>query len=457
MQAFNRFVDHKQATTLLQQVLSDFSEGSLQITDCKIIHAHYHTSAKDWHKSRLSICYQLHGIDTARQIRWTQLLYGRAWLNGGSMADFMQARKAIMVTPSVGPPLLHIPKHDITLWGFPNDPQLPHLPLVVDPEKVKPYLVAGQVLPVVWAANPSSIQVTAEILHYYPEERCTLRYDLRNRANEQSEGITLIGKTFADQSGEQIYRRLHEAWQQSISQPGRFRVAQPLAYVAEIKTIWMRHAAGTPLLKKINTTNAEQLLSAVARGLVDLQRSRFSDTKALTVDEQMAELQRKMQKLSAALPELADALQSMSASLRHDAHSFGQSTVQLMHGDFHIRQLLVEQNEIIFLDFDEFALGDPLQDVANFIVDLHYEGFALPFVHAMTRLSIEAYAREADWPVPTERLQWHIRYQFLTRAYRFYRQHRLSLSEDVQQALSFAQELRNIDVFSAGLQDTSML
>jgi thiamine kinase-like enzyme len=440
MQTFDRFVDVEQIKVIFQQALPECRENALVITHCTILHAHYHTSTKHHHKAQLGICYQLDGIHAVWQTAWTQLIYGRARADGKSLAEFIGAEQSTCVTPSIGPALLHLPEHDVTFWSFPNDPQLPHLPLVVDGDKVKSYL-PYQVLPDGWAENPLSQQVTVEIIHYYPEERCTLRYHLHGGTLTQPQTITLIGKTFRDDSGEKIYRRLQEAWQQSIAQPGQFRVAQPLAYTAAIKTIWMRHEAGAPLLRVINPTNAGELLSSVARGLVALQCSKFSGTKPLTFGDQVRELESKVQKLSHALPDLAPSLQAMAACLAQEAVGFEQSAGLLIHGDFHIRQLLVDQDEIIFLDFDELALGDPLQDVANFIVDLHFEGFPRPLVREMARLFVQAYCTYADWPVPLARLQWHIRYQFLTRAYRFYRQHRLNLHEEVQQVLVLAEDI----------------
>lgn len=438
MQPFERFVDVAQVKTILQQELPGFREGRLLIHDCTIVHAHYYTSAKHAHKARLSVCYQLRGVDRLQQTEWTQLIYGRARLGGVSQSEFVEAQNALLATPPIGPALVHLPDHDLTLWGFPNDPRMPHLPAVVDATLIKPYL-PKQALPAGWSEIPTTQQVAIEVIHYYPEVRCTLRYHLYGGPPDQTHTTRLIGKTFADESGEQIYQRLQEAWQQSIIQAGSFRVAQPLGYVPAIHTIWMRHEVGTPLLRMINATNAESLLAAVARGLVALQRCEFPGLTVITIDEQMQELGNKVQKLCEALPQLSKMLQHLYAQLDERANHNLQPNTSLVHGDFHIRQLLVDQGEIIFLDFDEFAEGDPLQDVANFIVDLYYEGLPITWVGEMAQHFVREYRAVADWSVPYERLQWHIRFQFITRAYRFYRQHRRNLCAEVQQALAFAE------------------
>lgn len=434
MQLFEQLVDVAQMQPLLQQALAAGKAEQLQITACAIQHVHYYTSRKDARKARLNICYQLQGIDCLRQTTWTHLLYGRARADGTSGVEFAQAQQAPTVAPTIGPPLLHLPDQAITFWGFPNDPQLAHLPLVVDGEQVKPYL-PSQSLPAGWATEPQSQQVTVEVIHYYPEERCTLRYHLLG--GNPAAVTKVIGKTFSDGRGEQIYARMQAAWQLALAQPQQLRVAQPLGYIPAIKTIWLRHESGAPLLRIINPNNAADWMTAVARGLVTLQRGGFPDLTPQPIDELVRELQSKIQKVSHALPTLTPALQTLTAQLVQEAASLPLGVQQVIHGDFHIRQLLADQDRVIFLDFDEFALGDPLQDVANFIVDLHFEGLPLPLVQVLMRTLVQAYTAAAEWSVTPERLLWHVRYQFLLRAYRAYRQYRLDLLTQVQQILAF--------------------
>lgn len=438
MQTFERFVDVAQIKPMLQDALPGGKEGRWLITDCTILHAHYHTSTKHAHKARLNICYQLQGIDTLQQTPWTQLYYGRARADGESLADVTQAQTQPVVQPAIGPPLLHLPDQAITFWRFPNDPQLPHLPLVVDGELVKPYL-PWPAMSAGWDGQPHAAQVKVALIHYYPEERCTLRYELRDGLAASPAVTTLIGKTYHNERGEQIYQRLQAAWQLACAVPEEFRTAQPLGYTAATKTLWMRYEAGVPLSAVINLDNAEPLLAAVARGLVALQGGHFPAVSPVTVDDLLHEMHNKVAKLTHALPTLATPLQSLAATLLHEAKRLPVAAAQVIHGDFHIRQLLVDQDEIIFLDFDELALGDPLQDVANFIVDLHFAGFPLPVVQALARCFLQAYGAYARWPVAPARLHWRLRYQFLNRAYRAYRQHRLTLHTDVAQILAWAE------------------
>lgn len=434
MQLFEQLVDVTQMQPILQQALTAGTAEHLQITACAIQHVHYYTSRKDERKARLNVCYQLQGVDSLRQSRWTHLLYGRARADGASGAEFAQAQQAPTVLPMIGPPLLHLPDQALTLWGFPNDPCLPHLPLVVDGERVKPYL-PHHGLPTGWATQSQTQPVTAEVIHYYPEERCTVRYHIDG--GDAAGVTTLIGKTFSDERGEQIYARMQAAWQLALAHPQYLRVAQPLGYTPAIKTIWMRHESGTPLLRIINADNAEGWLTAVARGLVTLQRGAFPQLTPLPMAELVAELQSKMQKVGRALPTLAPTLQALVAQLAQEAAALPPGSEGVIHGDFHIRQLLADQGTVIFLDFDEFALGDPLQDVANFMVDLYFEGLPLSLVQTLAHTFVQAYAAAAEWPVTTERLLWHVRYQFLLRAYRAYRQYRLDLFTAVQQILGF--------------------
>ena len=63
-----------------------------------------------------------------------QLYFGR--LRAAASRE-REERRATAAAPRFGPPSLHLAQWDLRLWAYPNDPELPGLALLADPERVR--------------------------------------------------------------------------------------------------------------------------------------------------------------------------------------------------------------------------------------------------------------------------------------------------------------------------------
>jgi aminoglycoside phosphotransferase (APT) family kinase protein len=95
-----------------------------------------------------------------------------------------------------------------------------------------------------------------------------------------------------------------------------------------------------------------------------------------------------------------------------------------MYWDFHVNQLLAQDGKVAFFDFDELAVGDPLQDIANFIVDLQFRDVSTFLAQRMAKSLYDSYRSQVKWEVPIDRIRWHATVQFINKAYRNYIQQR---------------------------------
>ncbi len=86
----------------------------------------------------------------------------------------------------------------------------------------------------------------------------------------------------------------------------------------------------------------------------------------------------------------------------------------LIHGDFHPDQVWFDGRRIVLFDFDEFALGDPMEDLAEFIVKLPAGAIGAQFA----ALWLGAYAQVAPQHFCRQRLRWHMAVQQLLQASR---------------------------------------
>lgn len=106
----------------------------------------------------------------------------------------------------------------------------------------------------------------------------------------------------------------------------------------------------------------------------------------------------------------------------------------IIYGDFHLRQLRVCDDKVYFFDFDEFAMGDAMQDLAQFLVDLRLYRFTEAEIAAMSVAFIAAYESAVEHPIAYPRILWHTRAQLINKAYRFYKHQIPNLNHNIHAA-----------------------
>ncbi len=438
---FEIFFDPDRMKVIFQQRLSDFSQGRLAISDCRIGYTRYKTYKKPsaWDQSSLSVCYHLEIHDPSARKNRREILYAKAFLGDRSRIEFQKIKGVSSIPSACEEGILHFSELDMIVWVFPNDPVLLHLPECIHPEAVKRHLPYDR-LPS-GLNGPADISgLDSEVVHYRPEVRCTTRYRLQSGTAADPKEIVVYGKTFNDARGEEIYQRMNALRRSGADNTERFIVAAPLAYSEEIKTVWQSGLDGDPFADVINETNYRSLLERVAGGLACFHKSGLSSTVRITLDDHLEEIKKKIAKLIHAFPGLSGPLQSIATHLALRLPYSMPIPDRILHGDFSIQQLLVCRGGIAFFDFDEFAVGDPTQDVANFIVDLYFRSFDRGFVKYMEVAFIYAYRRRIDWSLSAERLQWHLQIQFITKAYRLYIQQKPGFEKKIGEIISLAQE-----------------
>ena len=86
----------------------------------------------------------------------------------------------------------------------------------------------------------------------------------------------------------------------------------------------------------------------------------------------------------------------------------------LIHGDCHPDQMWIDRGRVLLFDFDEFSLGDPMEDLAEFIVKLP----PTPGGRALAAALPQANAQHAPAHFHADRLNWHRALQQLLQASR---------------------------------------
>jgi thiamine kinase-like enzyme len=434
--AFAMFMDTSQMKTLFQQELPDCLSGIWKLTDCQIQHPRYKTylNPKSRDKSFLALAYHLNGINIQTQKTDDRILYVKVYLGSHSHNEFEKARSetGLYCQDSV----LHFVKYKMVGWFFPYDPVMPWLPKILAEEEIKPYF-SDSLLAQSNGSSWTIKDIAFTVINYRPEIRCTCRYDIQDNTGN---ALTLYGKTFADEKGDEIFRRTAYFHQRMQNKAESFAIAKPLGYDAALHTVWLDGLNGDPLLDKINEQNCDALMVRLAKHLADFNSVALDGLDILTEEEQLAEIQKKSVKLQVAFPCLANRIEDILTSLKQEIPGNPLSSLRLIHGDFHIEQLLLlEDNRLALFDFDELAIGHPLVDVANFAAALSTLNLGKQFTDRIVRQLFTTYKNVSESDVHDTHFKWHLRLQLLTRAYRSYIQQKPNLEQLINQFLVAAE------------------
>ncbi len=394
LQQFAPLLDKDFMAAALQRHLPECVAGHWQILDCRIQHPRYKTyrSPENLGKSFLSLVYQVQGRDPVSALIEHRLIYARAFLGKLSQLRFEQAQ-----IHNQSDSLIHVAELGLVGWRFPDDPAMPWLTDVLNAPHI----------------GDSSTPITAiEIINYRPETRCTARYQIQ--AADSSVIETVYGKTYVDNRGWAIYQNLLSLQAQTAKS---FVLPQALGYDLEHQTLWLQALPGEALSKALLAPQPVLPVDTLVKALAGFHRLKLLDLQTITAKQQLQEWQKKAGTLSYAYPEITKPLQALLSYLQSNCPTV--QALSLIHGDFHIDQLAIMPNGCLALfDYDELALGSPLQDLANFAADLYNYPLAIAQLDKWVIELFAAYSAASLQPVTDIEFLWHLRGQLLTRAYR---------------------------------------
>ena len=436
MHDVTKFADPTVMKALFTERLSLLCPGSQAITSCTLQHVKY-SPKRELENASLALSCHVGVSDGASQPERTAILYCKAFCNGQSQREIDRlALNSAGAHTLPGAPV-HFPDLDLIVWVFPGDPVLAHLANVSSTNHVVAHLP--------YASLPDGLNGPADVrsidvavINYRPEQRCTHRYTVRWGSDAALRSLTLFGKTFQGSEGSAIFARSQYLWERFSSLDKDVIVARPLGYTPAVHTSWQLGIEGAPLCRAIDGSNCDSYLSTVAKGLAMVHNSDLQGLPTRTFDEHLSELDKKIEKLRRAVPSSADELAFLAQRIRHNVPQSVDIPVRPMYWDFHIDQLLAQDGKVAFLDFDELAKGDPLQDLANFIVDLHFRNLSPFLVQRMAKCFYSSYRSHVQWDAPIERIAWHATVQFINKAYRSYIQQWPRVEETVKGIIHMA-------------------
>ncbi len=410
----NAAPDAQQLRDALQSSLAGFQTGARVIDAVRVSKVRRSSSLRR-NPHPISMCLDLDVRDAAGAKLSVQRFYAKAFRGGASAAAFAAADRTAMATPAIGAALSHVEELDMLVWAWPNDPSLPQLATLVNPSRLPGHLPEA-------VLGPDGSIASVEVLRYEPERRATLRCTL-NRAGATRTQCVVYGKTFGDEEAAQtLLQRFEYFWKLAQSHAAAPQVAQPLGWDRTTRTLWQAAAAGQPLMAVANSVDALADFERIGRALAKLHVAALpaasvrSTTRSTT--HWLGELQLRVQKISRALPDFAARARNLSTTLETATLRLPWAGQTLIHGDFHPEQVWLNESRVVFFDFDEFALGNPMEDLAEFIVKLEQLGSSPERCKRQAEALTLAYRAAAPRFFNAQWLQWHRSMQTLLQASR---------------------------------------
>jgi phosphotransferase family enzyme len=215
--------------------------------------------------------------------------------------------------------------------------------------------------------SPALILETATLVDHKPGHRALVHY----RGSQSGRAFSAYGKAYPDRAGAARVHDLMRRLRDEVFAGARgLRVPQPLGLDPELALVVYAPVIGIPLDRPASTPDFSVALDRAARWLATLHRSRLQLDRTLDVMHETTNaltwaglVAARHPSTGAVAARLTDALQTTRPP--------SVDTARPIHKDFHYGHVIVGDDAVGVVDFDELRMGDPDFDVAHFAANLH--------------------------------------------------------------------------------------
>lgn len=393
--------DPAKLTAKLNQHLGPaFATHEMQVSECTIEQLNYRPGAA------CVILFSARIVDQQQQELGRQSFYGKIYRRPQRLANVSRRQqKRTWVQPRFGVALLAIPDWTMLLWAYPNDPRLPGLARMSNPELV---LVEAQAAPEKFGLAQPPLSITAEQTKYVPGMRCGFIYRMTVPGGAVH---AVYGKTYERNDGEQAFVLMQQIWESAACQRGGFILPQPYSYDPQMKVLWQEAIAGEPFAKIADRIpNLPEVAEEIGARLAAFHGAALALARKTTLNFQVEEIRRSVAALSRAFPDYAERCGALGEKLVRAADRLETRVETPVHGSFKFSHIFATPKGIAFIDFDGVSLGDPGYDVGRFIAHLYKmkTSWAIdPEVAERTITNFcNAYNRVAAMPLAPARINW---------------------------------------------------
>ena len=361
------------------EAIPEFRSGQLILHECDSSNVRY--KGENW-KGFYELTVSQPGESSTSEIH----------LDGVLSAPGTNSDRPLLVENALGSEDWHayIPALNLELWTKKPEAVLSALDMLTDPEQSRAYLMSR-----IRAGSPAyqDLQIQAshpKIVRYKPGSRCTIVYQLDYPANSDADHRwpeLVVAKTYRKEKGQSAYESMRAFWDTALSASTLVKIAEPLAYDAEMKVMIQGPIRQEITLKEMTVMAVKagtdesfddltELMCKTARALAELHKSGTKLDTLYGWEDDEEQTRESIQELSVSVPQLAAAGVPFLERLNILESSSEPDPSVPSHGTFRPAQVLIYKGEIGFIDFDSSCMAEPAKDLGLFLCAFLRAGMA---------------------------------------------------------------------------------
>jgi tRNA A-37 threonylcarbamoyl transferase component Bud32 len=310
---------------------------------------------------------------------WTQEVSGVTYGEQRTRRTWEQLQRQHPVLPAAGAVLLpaaYVPELDLLLQTFPFDHRLLAL------ESLMAGPLPGLVDCLLARFGPGNWQLEewqSKPVRYRVDLRASVRITVG--ATEAATGCAEERRFFAKiytnvTTPERVRSNLRQVATALGPEHEPLALAPLVAYLPDERVLVQEEVPGVSLhevLGKSDVAEAVELVRRTARAIAALHRlnvAPLARAKELGRTDPKR-LRRSADTLRAARPDLTPAAAEVEAGILAGLAELGEAPSVPIHGDLKPQHVLFNGDDVVLLDLDKFAAGDPMLDVTTMLIFLH--------------------------------------------------------------------------------------
>jgi len=277
-------------------------------------------------------------------------------------------------------------------------------------ELIAPEFIESRICPLLEpGAGASASDCDARIIQNTGTGRLTLRYVF-------DPGNVVFAKLYDDELGTHCHEVNRELWRRGFNKSGRYRVPQPLGFLADHNLFLMRAVPGTPLGAAFDGDSSIDLVSGSREAAEWLAALHLSSLSVGTPDTDWDSLKlfrmaSRVIKAVAACPEKLDMVRELMALLEQRVTTLAANRFSVFtHGRYHHDHVFLSPDATSVIDLDRCRPSDPAKDAAEFIRVLRLtafkEGFDMERAELATSAFLTAYLAKVPRAAATLGCYW---------------------------------------------------
>ncbi len=246
-------------------------------------------------------------------------------------------------------------------------------------ELTTPEFIKTRILPLIRStSNGHRAHCYSEIVQNTGTGRLTIRYDFG------AENV-FFGKLYTDGLGLQCHEINCGLWEKGFNGAARYRVAEPVSFLADHNLLLMRCVPGTPLGAALHGNPYVDLVAGsreAAKWLAALHRSSL---KAGSPDVEWESLKlfrmaSRLIKAVAARPDKLEIVRSLMHRIEERILKLpARQRLRFTHGRYHHDHVFLSADATVVIDLDRCRPSNPAKDAAEFVRVLRITAFKRGF------------------------------------------------------------------------------